>query len=326
MPSLDDLHMDVIAHSRELSRYARRRLDTLQGDINALLARVDLTAISRQRLGRLVQRINRLVEEAYEDITQHAQENVSAVLPILVAGIAMIVADLGIPEDVPDDERRQKARRQTRQLVPETSDVTVEGETIREVFQDSAANVKQALRRRVRFAAVSDQPQADIGGAIDKAKKSVSAKAEGVMTSAEVESKQSVGEAVKAQILTSDIVGFIFDAKFDSKTCFICASYAGTFFDLSLTPEVPGVSPPSVHLHCRCSLDVAYADDVADTPEGRVAKRPSFTDFMERKSQEWLRKYFGPNRYELWKEGKITLNELVANGDILTLDELESKY
>ena len=59
--------------------------------------------------------------------------------------------------------------------------------------------------------------------------------------------------------------------------------------------------------------------------DGLVPENISFTQWFDTKNKSFQEKYLGESRYKLYKEGKITLSQLVnQKGRTLTIKELLS--
>lgn len=80
--------------------------------------------------------------------------------------------------------------------------------------------------------------------------------------------------------------------------------------------------------NCRCVI-------VPDTGRGVGGTRASmdgpttgtFADFLERKGEDFQNEVLGPGRAQLWRDGKITLQDLVnGRGNPLTLAELRKRH
>jgi hypothetical protein len=57
--------------------------------------------------------------------------------------------------------------------------------------------------------------------------------------------------------------------------------------------------------------------------DGQIPAATTFEQFLSGKSEEWQTKYLGKGRAQLWRDGKITLSDMVSGtGRELTLDQL----
>lgn len=92
-------------------------------------------------------------------------------------------------------------------------------------------------------------------------------------------------------------------------------------------------------VNCRCVLIPVLKswkelgiDDLEEIPigtrssmDGQVSKDLSFTDWLKSKDDDFVEKYLGKKRADLFLDGKITLSDLVSKGRVLTLKELQEK-
>ena len=133
----------------------------------------------------------------------------------------------------------------------------------------------------------------------------------------------------------------------DSRTSDICMARAGkTWAFPSLKPighDIPWNGGPPAHWACRSTVlpitktfaEIDGVDAVSPdiTPktrssmDGQVAADLTFDDFLKGKPQSFADEMLGKGRAQLWREGKITLSELLsAKGTPLTLTQLKAKY
>jgi hypothetical protein len=127
----------------------------------------------------------------------------------------------------------------------------------------------------------------------------------------------------------------------DTLTSVICISYSGAEWDLNLkpingAPAYNGGCPR--HPNCR-SVVVAITktfrelgvniDEIKKTTrasdEGQIAASTTFDQFLARKSQKQQDEMLGKGKAQLWRDGKITLRDLLdQSGRPLTLEELKN--
>lgn len=127
------------------------------------------------------------------------------------------------------------------------------------------------------------------------------------------------------------IKGWQFTATLDSRTTPICASLDGKVFDLDDTAALPPRHP-----QCR-STTVAvtrsheelglkgkkYSAETRASMDGQVAAPTTFERFMKSKGEEFQDKILGATRADLWRRGKLNLNDFVRNySEVIPLDEL----
>lgn len=128
-------------------------------------------------------------------------------------------------------------------------------------------------------------------------------------------------------------------ATLDSHTSLLCASYDKAEYNLQNEPingnKKPYIAIPR-HINCRSYWSYAtksFAElglDIEDfkpstraSMDGQVPAQKTFEQFLEGKSQAWQDEYLGKGRAQLWRDGKITLSDMVSGtGREITLDEL----
>lgn len=128
----------------------------------------------------------------------------------------------------------------------------------------------------------------------------------------------------------------------DSRTTLICIARSGKQWTIEthqpIGHELPFKNPP-VHWQCRSILTPvikSFAElgiDATEVPkstrasmDGQVPEDITFDEWMKQKGPEFQDKLLGPGRAKLWREGKITLTDLVDQSDRpLTLAELRGQ-
>jgi SPP1 gp7 family putative phage head morphogenesis protein len=139
-------------------------------------------------------------------------------------------------------------------------------------------------------------------------------------------------------------------ATLDRRTTAICIALDGKVWDKQLKPvghkhKFPG---PTAHWGCRSTqipvmksfeelmgkaetrslLEQASAqrkDMLRASMDGQVAGVDTFDDFLKRKDDGFQNKLLGPERAQLWRDGKITANDLTNQDNRpLTVKQLEA--
>lgn len=130
----------------------------------------------------------------------------------------------------------------------------------------------------------------------------------------------------------------------DSHTTEICMAYDGAEFDLDGNP-INGTTLPfngGVPRHWGCRsvevpITLTFKELGINAPEptsgtrasedGQVPAKWTFSDFLESMTKEEQDEALGAGRAELWRNGDITLQQLLdQKGNPLTLKELQRKY
>ncbi|NSX15992.1 phage head morphogenesis protein [Cupriavidus taiwanensis] len=130
----------------------------------------------------------------------------------------------------------------------------------------------------------------------------------------------------------------------DGRTTDTCIAYAGASWNLENKPingtKLPYNGGVPRHWGCR-STEIPIlktfrelgldADEFTPTTrasmDGQVSADLTFADFLAGKSTAFQNEVLGKGRAALWREGKITLQQLLdQRGNPLTLDQLRAKY
>ena len=129
----------------------------------------------------------------------------------------------------------------------------------------------------------------------------------------------------------------------DGRTSLTCVARSNLLWDYKTKQPVnhslPFVQPP-VHWSCRSvmiAIPKSFRElgiDLNEIPpstrssmDGQVAEDTSFDDFLKKKGTAFQDKMLGKGRADLWREGKITLTQLLdQRGNPLTVRELREQY
>jgi hypothetical protein len=133
---------------------------------------------------------------------------------------------------------------------------------------------------------------------------------------------------------------------FDNRTSDVCIAYSGKAWDIETLEPIDtgaGVLPfnggPPRHFNCRSTLVPILKSfrelglPIDEIPpgtrasmDGQVPGDMSFGAWLKTKSETFQNNLLGPSRANLWRNGKITLTQLVdMRGNPMTLDQLETK-
>lgn len=130
----------------------------------------------------------------------------------------------------------------------------------------------------------------------------------------------------------------------DDRTTDVCIAYDGAYWDLDGEPVddkgLPFNGGPPRHWNCRSILVPVTKSweemgvDAKELPEGKramldgqTAGDTTFGDWLKRRSKTEQDRILGAGKAELWRNGKISLTDLLdQRGRPLTLEQLERKY
>jgi hypothetical protein len=141
----------------------------------------------------------------------------------------------------------------------------------------------------------------------------------------------------------SDVVkGMRHLSTFDSNTSPKCIAYSGAEWDINGKPingnTLPFEGGCPRHWGCRSTtvpitktfrelgIDVDEPKGTRASDLGQIPSDLSFDDFLKRHSTEYADDLLGPGKAQLWRDGKITLTDLMGqHGRPMTLDQLKAK-
>ena len=132
----------------------------------------------------------------------------------------------------------------------------------------------------------------------------------------------------------------------DSRTTLVCKARSGLQWDLTTKQPVGHLIPwnGGVPQHWQCrSVMVAVLKPLRSlsdrkkkavqnsgtqaSMDGQVPVDMDYQDWLRTKPESFQREVLGPGRWELWKEGKLTLPQMLdMRGNPLSLDQLRKKY
>jgi len=163
-------------------------------------------------------------------------------------------------------------------------------------------------------------------------------------------SVQTISNEVLSQTYEDNqdvLKGRQFVATLDLRTTEICRAYDGAIFDFDDNPtpdspvqlEFPG-NPP-LHWNCRSVLVPItkswdelsglkgipeIGDSTRASMDGQVSDKLDYEDWLRGQSEERQIAVLGPGKYELWKDGGLTMQQMIdQQGNPLTIDELRAQ-
>ncbi len=159
-------------------------------------------------------------------------------------------------------------------------------------------------------------------------------------------SVQSVANATREKLFednTDVISGKEWSSALDRRTCPTCGALDGKRWatDSKPTNHSMAYRAPPNHWRCRCSCIPVLRtwaelginmDELPDgtraSMEGQVTDK-TFEDWLKRKTETdptFADRALGKGRAELFRDGKITMDQMISGGKPLTLNELKAKY
>jgi SPP1 gp7 family putative phage head morphogenesis protein len=203
---------------------------------------------------------------------------------------------------------------------------------------DTAFKFQSAVRQGLVGAETTPQIVRRVRGVLDISKRN----AETLVHT----SVQSVANATREKIFddNNDIMsGKEWSSALDRRTCPTCGALDGKRWTADSKPISHSMAyraPPN-HWRCRCSMIPVLktwkelginmdelSDNTRASMEGQVNDK-TFSDWLKRKTETdptFADRTLGKGRAELWKSGKITMDQMISGGKPLSLAELKAKY
>lgn len=316
----------------------------LASDIEAKIGARPLTAFSQERISRLIADIKAEIADVFDEqrdlmrseLVDLAKAESQWALAAVNQTIGVDIARVLAPTPV------------LRQLVKED---LFQGAPLADWFKAQSDDVQFAVTSAIRVGVAQGETNAQIvnrlatqarqgnGGVLNIKQRNletlVRTAVQTVANRSHVETWAENDEIIKSLQQLSTL---------DGRTSDICIAYSGKQWTLKdrrpIGHSLPWNSGTPRHWNCRSvviPITKSFAELVIDLPEisattrasmdGQVAADFTFEQFLEKKGKAFQDKTLGVGRAELWREGKITLTQLLdQRGNPLTLAELRRRY
>lgn len=359
MPTANEEYQDrMISHAvglRRLSSSTLRRvvaiLNATRPDVRSLIldrmARIeergfDIGPATTQHLTQLDADLARLLEDAHNAITRTMLGEMESLARYEVDYNNRAAAEV-LPVAI-----------QTVALTPEQLQKIVysqpfQGKVLRDHMADFRAEDRARIMRAIRMGMVEGETPTQIARRVEgtgplKYKDGVrEVSRRGLQTITQTATSHVANRARQAWAIGSGVVRQeAYVATLDSKTTLQCSSLDGRVFDVGKGPT------PPLHYNCRSTRAAVFDDGLIGerpanavrakeleglSPSARKARvrelvgpvpaETTFEQWLSRRPKGFVDDYLGPGRAELWRNGKITLRDLVdRNGQPWTLAEL----
>jgi SPP1 gp7 family putative phage head morphogenesis protein len=330
--------IDLLRFEAGMRRRVIALLTDMVDDIARQIARGELTSYRAESLRRLLTSIKETVGQAYTATLDAVMDDlVGMAVSEARATRSLVGIDVNVP---PEPVMRTLVTKALIQGAPSAEWWGRQsGDTVFRFMSAIRQGVAQGesnsqILKRLR----GDRPRGDYGefGVIRR-------NAEALVRS----SVQTVANKARIQtmLMNDDVIkGMRQVSTLDSRTTDICIAYDGQEWDLDGTPingsTLPFNGGPPRHWNCRSTLvpiTKTYKELGIDAPEwtkgrarssegGPVAASTSFASWLKTKPLDYQSKLLGKGKARLWREGKITLQQLLdQSGRPLTLAELEAR-
>jgi hypothetical protein len=319
-------------------------LDELDARLRALLMRGDATAWGKARIDQLIRDARARINETYDHLSEDYATAIGALAAAESEGVSeMMNSVAGI-----DITTGTLPRETLRNLTTET---LIQGAPSAEWWARQGGDLSFRFASVLRTGIAAGDTTGDIvrrvmgddklPGIMNNARRNAETL---VRTSVQEVANESRLEVYRAN---SDVIeGVQQISTLDERTSDICIAYDQASWDLDgnpindTDPELDFDGGPPRHFNCRSVLipitvswkDLGLnADEIPDgtraSMDGEVSNGSSFSDWLGNRSKEVQDEVLGTGRAQLWRDGDITLSQLLdQRGRSLSLDQLQQRY
>jgi SPP1 gp7 family putative phage head morphogenesis protein len=317
-------------------------LQKMQAELIATLAtQDDMTAWGKARIDQLLREIDTIIAKYYSDIGAATHSALSGLTGAEVAHVSELMqASIGVGVSLPTSTYMRTL----------AGNALIEGAPSAEWWAKQAGDVAFRFAAELRTGLASGETNAQLisriigksgePGVMDIARRNAAAL---VQTSVQTVANEARLETFQKN---SDTIGALkYLSTLDDHVCPECAAHADLEWTVDGDPighDVPFEDPP-LHYNCRCVIvpvSKTWAEQgVEGLPEipqtgtrasmnGQVPATTTFEDWFSGRTVEQQNAQFGVGKATLFRDGKITLRDLInsQSGRPLTLEELRSLY
>lgn len=330
-----EIHLDAEMAAASADKTIVKLLQNLEKELTAKLQK-GVTEWSKARIIEQLNEAKVVIHQYYgdiENVSNDVTDNVSKAAAKATASSLSVAVGGQVPIKVvpPADYLKTLA-----------SNTIVQGAVQKEWWssqaKDTASGFQTAVRQGLVAAETTPQIVKRVRGVMDISKRSAKTL---VHTSV-----QSVANTAREKIFedNGDVMsGKEWSAALDRRTCPTCGVRDGKRWTIDNKPinhGIPYTIPPQ-HFQCRCSMIPVLKtwkelginmDELPDSTrasmDGQVTDK-TFEDWLKRKTEKnpnFANDLLGKGRAQLWKDGKITFDQMISGGKELTLGDLQKKY
>ena len=330
-----EIHLDAEMAAASADKTIVKLLQNLEKELTAKLQK-GVTEWSKARIIEQLNEAKVVIHQYYgdiENVSNDVTDNVSKAAAKATASSLSVAVGGQVPIKVvpPADYLKTLA-----------SNTIVQGAVQKEWWssqaKDTASGFQTAVRQGLVAAETTPQIVKRVRGVMDISKRSAKTL---VHTSV-----QSVANTAREKIFedNGDVMsGKEWSAALDRRTCPTCGVRDGKRWTIDNKPinhGIPYTIPPQ-HFQCRCSMIPVLKtwkelginmDELPDSTrasmDGQVTDK-TFADWLKRKTETdptFADRTLGKGRAELWRDGKITMDQMISGGQPLSLNELKAKH
>ncbi len=334
--------VDIRRYEAGVQRRIIERLQDMQKDLIAEASSQELSALSRRKLNASLSNISPILAEHYSAAADSLNDDLQGLAGVQISeaekslkATAFIEGSVKLPSDTVIDRVSR--------------DVLINGGPLKSWWDkqrdDTIFKVSAQIREGVLLSETNQQiinriiGKNDIPGIMPLARKNAAALVQTATHTVANEARQAVYDR------NDDIIkSYVWFTAMDSHVCPLCIGRSGKRWrnNDNRTPighSIPFQIPP-IHFNDRCVLlpeTLTFEELGVDLPEPEISTRASslgpisadstFDDYLKRVPVSQQDDMLGVGRAQLWREGRITLSQLLdGKGRELTLDELRKRY
>jgi len=330
-----ELHLDMERVAIESRATIVKLLENLEKELIAKVAN-GVTDWSKARIDKQLKEASTVIKQYYDEAagiardttTSVAQVSASATATSLSAAVGGQVAIGVLPTDA--------------YLETLAGNTIIQGAIQADWWSrqagDTAFKFQSAVRQGLVGAETTPQIVKRVRGVLDLSRRN----AETLVHT----SVQSVANTTREKIFADNddvMAGKEWSAALDRKTCPTCGALDNKRWTTDSKPINHSMvyQIPPKHFRCRCSMVPVLKtwrelginmDELPDgtraSMDGQVTDK-TFADWLKRKTETdptFADRTLGKGRAELWKSGKITMDQMISGGKPLSLSELQAKY
>ncbi len=324
-----------LAASEKQATFAR--LKELEKELVGKLANEALTNADAKKIDKFLKETSKIIEENYKQL-QLEFEGFGTATYVANSLVNDINGALGIAAmQMPSADY----------LAAVASDVLIMGAPASAWWQGQAADTALKFAQQVRQGLTSGETNQQIisrivGKGGEPGVMGVARRHAAALVQTSVQSVANGARRATFEANPDVIKGLKQVSTLDSHTSLVCISYSGCEWNLDYEPigenQKPFNGGTPRHFNCR-SVEIPLTKTFAElgfknvkepgagqraSELGPIDANTSFDDFLKRRGKAYQDEMLGEGRADLWREGKITLRDLVsAEGRPLSLGELE---
>lgn len=327
--------LDLFRLEAGTRRQVLAQVNALQRKLTADLAGRKLSAYNKQRTKELLKQVNAVIATDYAAIERRMARTLDTVARTTSKSLTTSLERLVSPEfgvTLPPATVLTKL----------STDALIMGAPSADWWakqsQDTAFRFANAVRQGIAAGDTNETISARVASVMETSRQNVRSL---VHTSIQEVANESRMETYRRN---DDIVeGIMQLSTLDGNTTDVCIAYSGMEWTLDGEPigdSLPFDGGCPRHWGCR-SVEVPITKSFRElgvdldeagkgtraSAEGQVPADTTFEQFLSRRTEEEQNEQLGEGRAQLWRDGKITLPQLLdQRGNPLTLGELEARY